>query len=109
MGNKGTQSDTRRGARTRPPGVVSATISAVVVAPNMAVHRPLSVRLSRTYWDVTQISSGNRVGRFTERPAAANYAGLLVERVPALLTTSQLSDDEIRLCREVRAECGGVQ
>ena len=86
-----------------------ADIPAWVVAPNMAVHRPIPAAMSRSHWDVTQISSGNRVGRFVERPAAANFAGLLVERVPALLTTDALSDDEIRLCREVRAECGGVQ
>lgn len=84
-------------------------IQATQVAPNMALHRPLAHHLSRSHWDVTQISSGKRCGRFAERPQAINFAGLVVERVPVLARGGELSEEEKRLAREVREECGGIQ
>lgn len=79
---------------------------AVEVASNIAIHRPFSSPYLGG-WDVSQMSSGKRLGRFGRREEARAYAQKAVALVPALVAGSPLEEDDVVTLFELREKMGG--
>lgn len=91
-------------------------MTGILVAENLALHRPAGEpsRLGRKTsladsWDLSQISSGLRVGRFRAQEAAVFYAGEAVRRCPSLATGEPLTLGEASELAQLRQDCGGRQ
>jgi hypothetical protein len=81
-------------------------VRGTLVAHNLATHRPACNRAIRRF-DVTQISSGRRVGRFVEQDYAAAFARTALLLVPQLGTDEDLTDDQTLLLSQIRETYGG--
>ena len=92
----------------------SARVTGTLVAENIAVHRPVGQpshfqpESKGNVWDLTQLSSGMRIGRFTTWEAAVFYGEQAAKASPALVAGKPLSQEQAAQLARLRQDCGGV-
>jgi len=82
-------------------------VHGTLVAQNLAVHRPLNAMLRDLFVDLSQISSGKRVGRFRKRAQAESFALQALELVPELGSGAELTQDQMNGLSALRGRHGG--
>jgi hypothetical protein len=86
----------------------SIRVTGTLVGTNVAVHRAAGSRDSAPLvWDVTQVSSGLRIGRFQSMDAANFYGETISRTSEAIRTGEPLTQEEASELATLRRNCGG--
>ena len=89
-------------------------VTGTVVAENIAYHRAAGYPShyerdpsAGDVWDLSQVSSGLRIGRFPTIDAATFYAEVAAKQSPNLVAGRPLGQAEAHALAELRRNCGG--
>lgn len=91
----------------------AAQVTGTLVAENLAYHRPVGQPSHfqpssvGNVWDLSQISSGRRIGRFLTIEAATFYAEVAAKRSPSLASGEPIAQEEGADLVQLRRDCGG--
>lgn len=84
-------------------------VHATIVARNLATHKPVDSAVRGRFVDLSQISSGKRVGRFLEQADAVAFAKAALKRAPELGTGEPLTERQMGVLSLLRQKHGGRQ
>ena len=88
-------------------------VTGTLVAENIAYHRPVGYpshfqpKSRGNVWDLTQISSGMRIGRFPTVEAAKFYGEMAAKVSRNLVTGEPLTLADAQELAKMRTSCGG--